>query len=64
MSEIQAALSRLKAQIEQDTTLKCSLDEYNNLIRTQHDLTLSYHDFLQLMLSSIKSQVLSLSTHN
>ena len=45
MSEIQAALSRLKAQIEQDTTLKCSLDEYNNLIRTQHDLTLSCHDF-------------------
>ena len=40
MSEIKATLSRLEGQKEQATTLKQSLDEYSNLIRTQHDLNL------------------------
>ena len=45
MSEIKAALSRLEAQKEQATTLKRSLNEYNKLIRTQHDLSLPCHAF-------------------
>ena len=35
MSEIKTTLSRLEVQREQGTTLKRSLDEYDNLIRTQ-----------------------------
>ena len=62
MSEIKATLSRLEAQKEQTTTLKRSLDEYDNLIRTQKDLNLHCHAFLPLILSLIQSQVLSLST--
>ena len=45
MSEIKATLSRFEAQKEQATTQKGSLNEYNNLIRTRHDLTLSCHAF-------------------
>ena len=46
MSEIKAVLSCLETQKEQATTLKRSLDEYNTLDRTQHDLNLSCHAFL------------------
>ena len=45
MSEIKTTLSRLEVQREQGTTLKRSLDEYDNLIRTQNDLNLPCHAF-------------------
>ena len=45
MSEIKATLSRLEAQRTQATTLKRSLDEYDNVIRTQNNLNLPCHAF-------------------
>lgn len=45
MSEIKAVLSRLETQKEHATTLRRSLDEYNTLVRTQHDLNLPCHAF-------------------
>ena len=59
MSEIKAILSRLEAQREQTTSLKRSLDEHDNLIRTQKYLNLPCRAFLPLMLSLILKSGLS-----